>query len=268
MHGTRHPLAERLRLLAQDGPIVVAHRGDSRNHPENTLPAFAAAVQLGAPVQEFDVQASRDGVLVCIHDESLDRTTDAATALGPGGLVAQSDAARLQQLDAGSWKGAAHAGARIPTLAQALAAMLPRSVPMIEQKAGAAGLYAALLQQLQVVDQVLLQSFDWRFLRDARNLLRTVPIGLLGPGAGADRIDAQVLDAARELDACFVHWHAPEVTADAVAAVHSAGMLLVTYTSDTELAWCGGARLGFDAMCTNDPSSMLAARERGLLRRG
>jgi glycerophosphoryl diester phosphodiesterase len=267
MNGTHHPLADRLRQLARGGPIVVAHRGDGRNHPENTLPAFAAAVQLGAPVQEFDVQASQDGVLVCIHDESLDRTTDAATALGPGALVAQLDARRLQQLDAGSWKGRAHAGARIPTLAEALAAMLPHSVPMIEHKAGAAELYAALLQQLQAQDQVLLQSFDWQFLRHARRLLPTVPVGLLGPGTGADRIDARVLDAARELGACFVHWHAPEVTAEAVVAVHAAGLLLVTYTSDTELAWCGGARLGIDAMCTNDPSLMLAAQRRGLLHR-
>src|SRR5262249_35383875 len=147
-----HPLVERLRQLAADGPIVVAHRGDSRNHPENTLAAFAAAAELGAPVQEFDVQATADGQLVCLHDATRDRTTDAAVRLGPGALVAQLELARLQQLDAGSWKGHAHRGERIPTLEQALATMLPRCVPMIEHKAGDATLYAALLQRLQLQD--------------------------------------------------------------------------------------------------------------------
>lgn len=262
-----HPLADRLRQLAADGPIVTAHRGDSRHHAENTLPAFAAAAHMGAPMQEFDVQASRDGVLVCIHDETLDRTTDAARTLGPGGLVAQFSAAELARLDAGSWKHASCAGARIPTLEQALAVMLPHSIPMIEHKAGDADHYARLLQRLGLADAVLLQSFDWNFLRSARRLLPSTPLGLLGPGPAAPAIDATVFATARELGASFVHWHAPEVTAEAVDAVHAAGLLLVTYTSDTPIAWCGGARLGIDAMCTNDPASMLAARDRGLLRR-
>ena len=268
MPATCHPLADRLRQLAADGPIVTAHRGDSRHHPENTLPAFAAAVQMGAPMQEFDVQASRDRVLVCFHDETLDRTTDAARTLGPGGLVAQFSAAELARLDAGSWKHPTCAGARIPTLEQALAVMLPHSIPMIEHKAGDADLYAALLQRLGLVDSVLLQSFDWNFLRAARRLLPSTPLGLLGPNAEASAIDATVIDSARKLGASFVHWHATEVTADAAAMAHEANLLLVTYTSDTELAWCGGARLGVDAMCTNDPAAMLTARDRGLLRRG
>lgn len=264
----RHPLADRLRQLAADGPIVTAHRGDSRHHPENTLPAFAAAAQLGAPMQEFDVQASRDRVLVCIHDETLDRTTDAAQILGPGGLVAQFSAAELARLDAGSWKHPSCKGARIPTLEQALAVMLPHSIPMIEHKAGEAILYAELLQRLCLVDSVLLQSFDWNFLRAARALLPTTPLGLLGPGPEATALDDAVFAAAAALGASFVHWHAPEVTAEAVAQTHAADLLLVTYTSDTQLAWCGGARLGVDAMCTNDPAAMLTARDRGLLQRG
>ena len=268
MSEPRHPLIARLLELAVDGPIVTAHRGDSRHHPENTLPAFAAAAQLGVPMQEFDVQASADGVLLCIHDETLDRTTDAARTLGPGGLVAQFSAADLMRLDAGSWKHPSCAGARIPTLERALSVMLPTCVPMIEHKAGKPQHYAELLRSLGLADQVLLQSFDWNFLREARRLLPTTPLGLLGPGPEATAMDDRVHAAAREVGAGFVHWHAPEVTAEAVAAVHAQGMLLVTYTSDVQLAWCGGARLGIDAMCTNDPSAMLAARDQGLLRRG
>ena len=266
MHAACHPLAIRLRALSAEGPIVVAHRGDSRHHPENTLPAFAAAVKLGVHVQEFDVQASRDGVLFCLHDENLDRTTNAARTLGQGALIAQCDASQLRDLDAGSWKNASCQGARVPELEQALAVMLPQSMPLIEHKAGDAKLYAALLERLGLAERVLLQSFDWDFLRAARKLMPTLAIGLLGPDA-TDQISEHVLAAARELDASFIHWHAPKVTADGVAAVHAAGLLLVTYTSDTQLAWSGGAQLGIDAICTNDPGAMLAAQHRGLLRR-
>src|SRR5262249_36583379 len=161
--------------------------------------------ELGAPVQEFDVQATADGQLVCLHDATLDRTTDAAVRLGPGALVAQLELARLQQLDAGSWKGHAHRGERIPTLEQALATVLPRCVPMIEHKAGDATLYAALLQRLQLQDAVVLQSFDWEFVRAARRLLPGVALALLGPNDRAAHIDDSVIAAAAEIGAHAVH---------------------------------------------------------------
>jgi len=250
------PLFARLRALARPGPIVVAHRGDSRSHPENTLPAFTAAAALGAPMQEFDVQVTADGQLVCLHDATLDRTTDAAARLGPGALIAQTTLAQVQSLDAGAWKGAAHAGARVPTLAAALAAMLPRSIPMIEHKAGSAATFVAELQRLRSVPDVLLQSFDWQFVADVSRRAPDLAIGLLGPTGDHARLDDGVVAAARSIGAGLLHWHAPEVHAEDVRRVHAAGLLLCTYTSDDELGWHGGRALGVDAMCTNDPGRM------------
>lgn len=132
---------------ATDGPLVVAHRGDSRNHAENTLRAFLAARELGVPMQEFDVRATRDGELVCMHDETPDRTTDAAQKLGPGALLANLRRDELQKLDAGSWT----AGPRVcndPNARQALAAMLPVCTPLIEHKAGTAASYVTELTKL------------------------------------------------------------------------------------------------------------------------
>src|SRR5688500_2848986 len=112
---TEPRLFARLRELAARGPIVVAHRGDSAGFPENTLPAFAAAVAAGAPMIEFDIQAALDGVLVCIHDDTLDRTTDAAALLGRAGVaVAALTAAQLARFDAGGWKAARHRGVHVP----------------------------------------------------------------------------------------------------------------------------------------------------------
>jgi glycerophosphoryl diester phosphodiesterase len=263
-----HPLHDRLRQLAAAGPLVVAHRGDSLNHPENTLPAFASAAALGAPVQEFDVQPTADGRLVCMHDETLDRTTDAARVLGPGALVAHSDLAAVQRLDAGSWKGRAHAGARVPTLEQALAAMLPASVPMIEHKAGAARAFVDELRRLGRLRDVLLQSFDWSFVAAAGTLAGAeLATGLLGPTAHAPRIDAAVAEAALSFGSGFVHWDAACVGLADVELLHRHGLWLCTYTSDAEIEWHGGATIGVDAMCTNDPGRMLARQRARTLRR-
>ena len=74
----RRPL---LPYLDHPGPIPLAHRGFSAAHPENSMAAFAAAVELGYRYVETDVHATRDGVLVAFHDETLDRVTDATGAV-------------------------------------------------------------------------------------------------------------------------------------------------------------------------------------------
>lgn len=89
---------------------VAAHRGWSGKYPENTVEAFRAALELGVDQIETDVHLTRDGELVLIHDDTLDRTTNGT------GRVSDYTLAELKALDAGSWKGAEFAGCRIPTL--------------------------------------------------------------------------------------------------------------------------------------------------------
>lgn len=261
-----HPIFERLRGLLADGPIVVAHRGDRVHHPENTLAAFRAAAEIGAPMQEFDVRVTRDGALVCIHDTTLDRTTDAAMRLGPGALVAQTPLAVLQQLDASGGPPTGRHDERVPTLAAALAVMLPRCIPLIEHKAGDAAVYVGELRRLGVVTECILQSFDWSFVAAARASAPELATALLGPTPEHSLPDAHALEAAEEIGAGIIHWEATTLREDDVRRVHAAGMLLTTYTTNTALGWCGGAMLGVDAMCTDDPAGMLALRAAGRLR--
>jgi glycerophosphoryl diester phosphodiesterase len=258
---------DRLRGELVDGPIVVAHRGDSRHCPENTLAAFRAARAAGVAMQEFDVQRTRDGVLVCLHDADLDRTTDAATVLGPGALVGQTTWAELQRLDAGSWHSPQHRGERIPRLADALPAMLPACVPVIEQKSGSAADYVAELQRLGVLEHCILQSFDWQFVAAARALAPSLALALLGPLRASEPLATSALTAAHDCGAGMVHWHAASLTSRAIAAAHAANLWVCSYTTDDELGWAGGAALGIDAMCTNDPVPMLQLRHTGALRR-
>jgi glycerophosphoryl diester phosphodiesterase len=82
-------------LLSLDTPVVIAHRGGGRLRPENTLVAFDHAVALGADALECDVHVSKSGEVVVIHDDTVDRTTNAR------GAVAAYTARELQQMDAG-----------------------------------------------------------------------------------------------------------------------------------------------------------------------
>ena len=93
---------------------LCAHRGANNTHPENTLTAFREAIRLGAHMIEFDVQMSRDSVLVVIHDKTVDRTTNGK------GKVAELSLSELKNLDAGSWKNSIYKNERIPTLQEAL----------------------------------------------------------------------------------------------------------------------------------------------------
>lgn len=260
-----HPVFDAVRRLTQQGPLVVAHRGNSSRFAENTLPAFRSAAELGVPMQEFDVRCTRDGQLVCIHDESPDRTSNAAQVLGPGALVAQTTLAELHRLDVGSW----HAGtgpATIPTLAEVLAVVQP-GIPMIEHKAGDAADYVSELQRLGVLQSCIVQSFDWAFVEQCKRLAQALAVAVLGPSDAVPRPDDAALARARELGAGMVHWHHRALTGDDVARIHAAGMLLCTYTTDDEAGLRGGAAMGFDAMCTNVPALMNTLRSSGVLRR-
>lgn len=110
--------------------LNVAHRGASAYAPENTLAAFAKACDLGADVLELDVHLTRDGQVVVMHDERVDRTTD-----GHGEIRAMT-LDDIRGLDAGRWFGASWAGERVPTLQEVLECFAGRALIDIELKAG------------------------------------------------------------------------------------------------------------------------------------
>lgn len=96
-----------------------AHRGDNHCAPENTLPAFELAIAKGAHQIEFDLRVTRDGRIVVIHDESVDRTTNGT------GAVADLTFDQVRALEAGEWKGEQFAGTQVPTFAEVLSLVPP-----------------------------------------------------------------------------------------------------------------------------------------------
>lgn len=263
MTSSPHPAIARIRTDMRARPLVVSHRGDSFHHPENTLVSFQAATDLCVAIQEFDVRELSCGELVCVHDASFDRTSNAKGVLGPGVLVAQIDWATASQLDVGSWHANGKACERVPTLAQALEVMLPTCVPLIEHKAGSASRYVNFLRRSQRTHQVILQSFDWHFLKNVHDLAPEIAIGALGPNRAFPSPSDDAIASAQAFGAELIHWRARDLTANDVDRIHAAGLLACTYTTDDELEWLDGRALGFDAMCTNKPQSMIDALWRG-----
>ena len=102
-------------LASEAGFIhACAHRGHSIAAPENTIPAFQAAIDVGATALEIDVVLTRDGEIVLMHDEILDRTTSGK------GRVGDRDLAAIRKLDAGNWFDPKFSGTRVPTLAEVI----------------------------------------------------------------------------------------------------------------------------------------------------
>ena len=112
-------------------PLIIGHRGASRDAPENTLESFRLAWKQGADGIEADFRLTADGRIVCMHDATTGRTT------GVGLKVADTSLNDLRRLDAGDWKGAAWSGALIPTLDEVLAAIPHGTWFFIEIKSGA-----------------------------------------------------------------------------------------------------------------------------------
>ena len=159
--------------------LIYGHRGASGYAPENTLEAFRLAMEMGADGFELDVHMSRDGALVVIHDESVDRTTDGT------GLVRDLTLAQLQALDA-SCGMEAYKGAKIPTLGEVFDLIRDTRhivnvevktdewfYPQIEEKC------LALAKEKGVEDRILYSSFNHYTLMKLRQLKPDVKLGML-----------------------------------------------------------------------------------------
>jgi glycerophosphoryl diester phosphodiesterase len=260
-------------LLGQGRPLVIAHRGYSAFAPENTLAAFRLGNAAGADMVELDYHHSRDGVPIVIHDGTLDRTTDATNRWGGEKLaVAAYPFEVLRGLDAGGWFGTAWAGLRLPTLDEAITVIQQQGVTLVERKAGDASTLVGLLRERGWVNGVVVQAFDWEFLRQLHELEPRQVLGALGPAArladgrrpeGFEKpLNHQWLDEARKTGARVVVWNR-EVSEESVRMAHDRGLKVWVYTINDAALARSLVDLGVDGLITDNPSwiwRMLAVR--------
>lgn len=240
-------------LIESSPPLVLAHRGDSRVAPENTLPAFESALKLGVDLVELDYHHSADGVPVVFHDEELDRCTDACARWGGQKiLVASRTWAELGELDAGRWFDESFAGTRLLKLEDALRLICPRAGCMIERKGGDAETLIALLNRLDLVDRCVVTAFDWQFSARCRELSSQVLLGALG----SHPLTEAHLDAAQAFGAQVIGWDNDFVTPDHIRLVHSRGLKAWVWTVDERSRAAELIRWGIDGLISNVPGAM------------
>jgi glycerophosphoryl diester phosphodiesterase len=250
-------------LLNSRRPLVIAHRGYSAIAPENTIPAFERALAAGADLIELDYHHSRDGALVVLHDAALDRTTD-ATNRWPGKAIKAADRslAELRQLQAGLWFKPPHPGVSLPTLDESLDVIQRDGVTLIERKAGDAAACVKLLRERNLINRVVVQAFDWDYLRDFRRQEPDQILGALGPpstrnGKKVEELEKFLntawLDEIKSFGAQAVVWN-KQIDAAAVKAAHKRGLKVWVYTINDEAT----ARLllaaGVDGIITDNPA--------------
>jgi glycerophosphoryl diester phosphodiesterase len=255
-----------VKLLASQRPLVIAHRGYCQLAPENTLPSFKIALAAGADMVELDYHPTLDGKLIVIHDQYLDRTTDATSRWAPRRInVETKTAAELQGLDAGSWFDPKFAGTRLPLLAEALDTIQTRGVTLIERKSGAPADCLKLLREKRLINRVVVQSFDWEYLRAFHEQEPPQVLAALGPperladGQNAPgspkKLTAVWLDELQKTGAKVAVW-SQKVSAEAVWLAHQRGLKVWVYTiNDADLA-NNLLNRGVDGIITNNTSLM------------
>jgi glycerophosphoryl diester phosphodiesterase len=248
-----------------DRPMTLAHRGHCTTIPEQTMAAFEAAILADADAIEADVHRTRDGHLVMLHDDLVDRTTDGH------GPVRDMTLDELTRLDAGGWFGPGFRGERVPTLEQLLDLARATGTTLCLEAKGhdrdetlaiALGIGDALARRDEVGRHVL-SSFDVPALAAAR---ARYPGLTLAPDRLPERgriPDANLADQARRLGAPILQVHHLELTAASVAALHHADIAVWAWPTTQPDEIERARRLGVDGLMGDDASELVLAASRG-----
>lgn len=231
---------------AKSDPIAISHRGLHAVFPENSIPAFAAAVEAGADGIELDVHASADDVLFVHHDPVLD-------VGGSRVPFAKLDSADISRLTLDGEVG-------IPTLDDALSKIGSRALVFIEVKATGVenAVVRCLKRHIQHADRYAVHSFDHRVVKRLFELLPSVRTGILQVSYLVDSCSVM-----RKTGATDLWQHADFIDAKLVIDVHSCGGRIIAWTPDSEIRWRTLADLGVDGICTDRVDAYVAWRSDG-----
>ena len=242
-------LAARLEL--QTGVGVTAHRGASIAAPENTMGAFRRAVEAGADYIELDVQHTRDGQIVVLHDGDLMRMG------GDPRKIGELTMAELDSIDVGRRYDSAFTGEHVPTLEQVIDLARGHLKINIELKYNVPDSTLApavidLLRRKDFMDQVVITSLDYGAIRQVERIEPSLRTGLI--------VTASVGNVLKT-DADFLSLNAARATPKFIRQAHRAGKDVHVWTVNDPAAMLRMVERGVDNVITDDPATM-----RGILR--
>ncbi|MEI7554094.1 glycerophosphodiester phosphodiesterase family protein [Candidatus Chlorohelix sp.] len=245
---------------------VCGHRGACGYAPENTFAAFHKALEQGAEWVEFDVQLSAEGVPIILHDDTLARTSDKGGARRPTELALSE----LKELDAGEWFGSEFAGERIPTLDELLEEFGQKlelnieikSKPNFEADNGIEKMVADAIVQHNLVNRVIVSSFDPTRLARLHAYNPTIPLGALYTSKAEEYPPTfDFFQLAEITGAIALHPHYKVIDEAYMGRARSLGLKVNTWTVNDPEDMTRLAKLGVDIIITNYPDKLVAALE-------
>lgn len=238
-------------------PMVIAHRGASSIAPENTLPAFTKAIEMGCDGIELDVHPSKDGYVMVIHDEDLDRTTNGT------GLVTNYTMEQLKALDASKLYPGKYPNTTIPTLEEVFQRVLNTKLRVtVELKGNYEELpekVVALIHKFNLMDRVVISSYNQDYLTYIKaiypDILTEIDFFIIeeSPIKFAKRLKVDVLCG----DYHFINlmcWLT-------IKRIKLSGLMLLAYTVDEEDIMKKLIKKGIDGIMTNRPDILLSLKK-------
>ena len=251
---------------------VIGHRGAAGLAPENTLASFRTAIALGVDAVEFDLHVSRDGELVVIHDDTLERTTTGA------GRVEALSLEEIRRADAGVKWGPRFAGERVPTLREVIDLVGGTAPPQfrlnVELKLAAGGKgrpegfeqkVLDILREAGMLARTTIQSFHHPSVALAKRLAPEIRAGLLVEAA---EVPANPVPVVRRQGADLYAPNYRALSRELVEKLHAAGVGILTWTPNTEADLHRVLDLGVggfpaDSITTDFPNRLLGILKQG-----
>lgn len=210
-------------------PLLFGHRGSRGLSPENTIPSFRLGISYGMDGIELDIHLSKDGKLIVMHDDTVDRTTDGH------GKISDLTYEQISRLDAGIKLGAQWRGTSVPLLSEVFDEFRGNIMYKVELKHSSKvypGIEKQLLEEIErysIRDRVQIISFDFDSLKNVRELDRDIKLGLIIFGK-----PEWFIDTARKLNAEWIQAFYGLIFPEDVKIVHDSGLKIGAWTPDDE----------------------------------
>lgn len=232
-------------------PLVIAHRGSSKEAPENTMAAFRLALEQGCDAIELDIHLSADRRVVVCHDATIDRTTNGT------GAILEMTAAQLRQYDAGSWFGESFAGERLPLLDEVLE-LVPASIGInIEIKShqhpDVVETVLELLDSRNRLDSVFFSSFGHDCMVRLKRAAPSARVGLLYDANAAECLS---YFKRQQIEGYSLHPYHACVDGAYIEAAKAQGLQIYPWTVDEPERLKQWIRAGASGIITNRPQLM------------
>ena len=239
---------------------LIAHRGGAKLAPENTLAAFKNAIKIGVDMIEIDVHLTKDGKVIVIHDEKIDRTTDGK------GTIKDMTLAEIRKYDAGSWFDKKFKGEKVPTLDEVMETLKGKAKLLIEIKDGDE-LYPGLekkvvetIHKYNANSWVIVQSFNENSVLRVRKMDSSIPTFYL-LGRNFDDFYSNVAKAVNSGNTVIKKYdgvapHYSMLDSEKVKTFHKAGFKVFTWTVDKPEDMKKIIDTGVDGIITNVPDQL------------